>query len=217
MTTKAQADAVIALNDKNMEAASQPPTSMSLKLTSPIPPSVNHYLAYRAIMKGGKPLAMSYKTADAVKYQCAFADYVKEEVAKQCWVMSKDPAQHYYMDCDFYFPRTDMDCNNYFKCMADAITNTRAVWIDDRQLCERVQSIHYDKDNPRIELTITPVDYIGVFKDASQLDEFESNCISCNRYSRNCSLLKAAKFGYIQPEIVDGRCMKYRRRSNDCD
>lgn len=212
MTTKAQVDAVIAHENKEMEAAClQPPTSMLLRLTSPIPPSVNHYLAYRAIMRGGKPVAMSYKTADAVKYQCAFTDYVKEEVKKQGWVLSHNPTQHYYMDCHFYFPRQDMDCNNYFKCMADAITNSRVVWLDDRQLCERVQSIHYDKTNPRIELIIRPVDYIGVFDDASQLERFESNCIFCTRYSRNCSLLKASKAGSIQPEIDGEHCEKFQR------
>lgn len=186
-----------------------------LVLTSPIPPSVNHYLAYRAIMKNGRPMAMSYKTSEAVKYQCAFTDYVKEEAQKQGWKMTRNPFRHYYMDCKFYFPRTDMDCNNYFKCMADAITNTHAVWLDDRQLCERVQGIWYDKDNPRIEIVITPVDYIGVFGDAPQLAEFEANCVCCTRYSRNCSLLKAAKRGYIQPEIDGTTCVKYKRKSAD--
>ena len=38
-----------------------------LKLTSPLGVSVNHYLAYRAIMKNGKPMAMSYKTPESVK------------------------------------------------------------------------------------------------------------------------------------------------------
>ena len=32
-----------------------------LVFTSPIPPSVNHYLAYRTIIKNGKPMAMIYK------------------------------------------------------------------------------------------------------------------------------------------------------------
>lgn len=214
MATQTNPDVVIAPNDTNAGAAMQPPTSMSLHLTSPIPPSVNHYLAYRAIMRGGKPAAMSYKTAEAVKYQCAFTDYVSAEAEKQGWVMSDNPAQHYYMDCAFYFPRVDMDCNNYFKCMADAITNSHAVWQDDRQLCERVQGIWYDKDNPRIEMVIHPVDYIGVFLDASQLADFEANCISCARYKRNCTLLKAAKNGYIQSDIADGCCAKYKQITN---
>ena len=58
------------------------------------------------------------------------------------------------MDCIFYFPRIDMDANNYFKCMADAITDAKTVWIDDVQLCERVQRIFYNTENPRVEITI---------------------------------------------------------------
>ena len=34
--------------------------------------SVNHYLAYRTIMKNGKPMAMSYKTKEAKKFQEKF-------------------------------------------------------------------------------------------------------------------------------------------------
>jgi hypothetical protein len=33
--------------------------SNKLKLISPISPSVTHYLAYRSIIKNGKPMAMS--------------------------------------------------------------------------------------------------------------------------------------------------------------
>ena len=76
-------------------------TKQQLVLTSPIPPSVNHYLAYRAIMKNGRPMAMSYKTSEAVKYQCAFTDYVKEEAKKQGWKMTRNPFRHYYMDCKY--------------------------------------------------------------------------------------------------------------------
>ena len=179
-----------------------------LKLTSPICPSVNHYLGWRGILKGGKPMAVSYKKPEALKYQKEFAEYVKKEVEKQGWVKSDNPSQHYYMDCIFYFDRTDKDCNNYFKCLADAITDSGVVWIDDTQLCERVQGIFYDSENPRIEIVIKEVDYIGVFDNASQLEEFESNCIGCSRYKRNCSLLKKAKKGRIQAEITDCVCIK---------
>lgn len=185
-----------------------------LKLVSPIPPSVNHYLSYRAIIRNGKPLSVSYKTAEAVKYQYAFSEYVKEEVEKQGWELSDNPSQHYYMDCKFFFPRSDMDCNNYFKCMADAITDSHAVWIDDNQLCERIKGIWYDRENPRIELEIHPVDYIGVFENASQLQEFESNCVSCTRYKRNCSLLCNAKKGVVQSDIKDCVCLKYKQKKD---
>lgn len=115
-----------------------------LKLTSPIAPSVNHYLGWRAILKNGKPMAVGYKKPEAIKYQKEFAKYVKTEAKKQNWIKSDDKSQHYYMDCIFYFDRVDKDANNSFKCLADAITDSESVWIDDTQLCERVQGIYYD-------------------------------------------------------------------------
>lgn len=179
-----------------------------LKLTSPIPPSVNHYLGWRAILKNGRPMAMSYKKPEALKYQRSFSEYVKKEVKKQGWIKSDNKFQHYYMDCIFYFDRVDKDANNSFKCLADAITDSGVVWIDDTQLCERVQGIYYDSENPRVEIVIREVNYIGVFENTSQLEEFESNCIGCNRYKRNCSILQKAKEGRIQKDIVDFNCLK---------
>lgn len=159
-------------------------------------------------------MAIGYKKPEAIKYQKEFANYVKNEAKKQGWKKSDNKFQHYYMDCIFYFDRVDKDANNCFKCLADAITDSQAVWIDDTQLCERVQGIYYDSENPRIEITITPVDYIGVFENASQLDIFKSNCIGCKRYKRNCSLLKKATEGRIQEEINKGICKKYTSLNN---
>lgn len=182
-----------------------------LKLTSPISPSVNHYLAYRAIMKNGRPMAMSYKTTDATKYQKEFTKYVKQQVKEQNWIMSDNKFQHYYVSAVFYFPRVDMDCNNYWKCMFDSITESGCVWIDDTQACENVKAIYYDSKNPRIELTIYPTDYIGIFENHTQLEEFESNCIQCNRYKEGkCSLLVKSKEGRIQGEINNCICSKYK-------
>lgn len=183
-------------------------TTQELKLISPPCPSVNHYLAYKAIMRGGRPLAISYKTEKAVKYQERFMKIVQQEAKKQGWKYSDNPFQHYYMDCVFYFDRIDCDANNYFKCMADAITMSEVVWPDDNQCCERVQGVFYDVENPRIEITIKPVEYIGIFKDADRLDDFcQTNCVGCIRYKRNCQLLAKAKEGRIQPEIKNDMCL----------
>ena len=108
-----------------------------------------------------------------------------------------------------------MDCNNYWKCLFDSITETKSVWFDDNQACERVIAVFYDNKNPRLEIVIHPVSYIGVFKNASQLEEFESNCIACTRYKRNCSLLKRAKEGRVQDEITatnnEVKCSKFKK------
>lgn len=173
-----------------------------LKLVSPICPSVNHYLGYRAVMRGGRPLAMSYKTEEARRYQDRFQKIVQQEARRQGWVMSDNRFQHYYMDCVFYFDRIDCDANNYFKCMADAITMSKVVWLDDTQCFERVQGIFNDVQNPRVEITITPVDYIGVFKTSEKMDAFfAENCESCTRGKRKCQLFTKAKQGRIQTEI----------------
>lgn len=179
-----------------------------LKLTSPIPLSVNHYLGTRAILKNGKPMAMMYETGDAKKYKKEFGEYIKEQVKLQNWTMSEDKTQHIYCDCVFYFDRTDKDCNNYFKLLLDSITESEVVWIDDNVVCERVNRIYYDHSNPRIELEIYPVEYIGIFDNIEQLDYFEDKCKACKRYNRNCSILKKAKEGRIQEEICDLECSK---------
>ena len=179
-----------------------------LKLTSPIPPSVNHYLSYRAIMRGGKPVAMSYKTREATRYQQDFIRYVRQQVFAQKWRPLRDKYQHYYVDAVFYFPRVDMDANNYWKCMFDAITETGLIWVDDNVACERVQKICYDSKDPRIDLTIYPVDYVGIFDNVPQMEAFESICVGCSRYKRNCSILANAKQGKYQEDIKDGVCLK---------
>ena len=173
-----------------------------LRLYSPIPPSVNHYLAHRVIMTKGKPMAMVYETKEAKDYKESFKKYVIEQVREQGWEMPEDKYQHIYVDEVFYFGRTDLDAQNYSKLLHDQMTETGVVWIDDNIVCERVQRIYYDKENPRIELTIYPVEYIGIFDNREQLDAFEGGCKECKRYGRNCSLLKNAKIGRIQEEIV---------------
>lgn len=158
-------------------------------------------------------MAMSYKTSEATKYQKEFINYVKEEIRKQNYTLEPNKTQHFYIDAIFYFDRTDRDPNNYFKCMLDAITDTGLVWVDDNVTCERVQRIYYDSKNPRIELTIYPCDYIGVFDNASQLEQFEARCIGCSRYKRNCSILQKAKEGRVQEEINNGICI--HQKEND--
>lgn len=187
----------------------------SLVLTSPIPPSVNHYLSYRAIIKNGKPLALSYCTNEAKKYKTDFTLYVKEQARLQGYKLVPDKKRHFYVDAVAYFPRVDMDISNYWKVLLDAITDTGMIWVDDNVVCERAQMILYDTENPRLELFIHPVDYIGVFKDASHLENFVSKCIDCARYDRNCSILQKAKDGKVQEEIKDNVCKKFNRTKGE--
>lgn len=163
-------------------------------------------------MKNGKPMAMSYKTQEAVKYRENFADYVRQECTKQKWDFIPSKHQHFYVDAVFYFDKVSRDCNNYFKVMLDAITDTQLIWLDDNVVCERVQRIYYDVKNPRIELVISPVDYIGVFDNTLQMDKFISKCVDCTRYNRNCSILKNAQAGKIQNGVRNDFCEYYKEK-----
>ncbi len=167
-------------------------------------------------MKNGRPISITYCTNEAKKYKREFSEYVLQQVEEQGFDLIPDKMRHFYIDAVFYFPSIDLDCNNYFKCMLDAITDTQAIWIDDNITCERVQKIMYDRDNPRIELEIYPVDYIGVFDNKDQMRSFISNnCETCRRNKTNCSVLRKAKEGRIQDCIEDNSvCQKYVKRKS---
>lgn len=181
-----------------------------LYLTSPLPPSVNHYIATRTIIKNGRPMALVYETTEAKEYKAQFKKYIINQVREQKWTSPENEQRHFYVDCLFYFARIDKDANNYFKCMLDAITETQLVWKDDNIVCERVNGIFYDKQNPRVEMVIRPVEYIGIFNNEIEKEIFENKCKNCSRYSNNCSILRKAIEGRVQPEIVSGQCEKYK-------
>jgi len=186
-----------------------------LKLISDIPISVNQFLKPRAFITyyGGTPRAQvtMYETAEAKAYKKKFAKHIKEQVKLQKWKKLKNRFQKYYVDCTFYFPKTNMDTNNMWKLMLDAVSESLVVWEDDVQSCERVQGIFYDTANPRVEITIHPVDFVGIFPTIKQLQSYESNCITCKRYKNNCSILTKAKEGRIQTDVQEFTCAKYKK------
>ena len=164
--------------------------------------SVNHYLAYRAIVKNGKPMAMSYKTQDAKKFQKEFTEYVKEQAKIQNWITDPNPMQHYYVDAVFYFPRIDMDTNNYWKVAFDAITDSGVVWVDDNMACERVQRVLYDSENPRIEYTIYKTDFCGVFDKFSVL-----SCTNICSFSLKASQIEIFVSSVTGPPVSTSICL----------
>lgn len=183
-----------------------------LRLTSPLPPSVNHYTAVRTIMKKGKALSVVYKTSEAKRYQKQFTEYLLREIKKQNWNYPLNKFQHYYVDCIYYFDRIDKDPSNYDKCLLDSITETQKVWVDDNVALPRVQRIYYDSDNPRIEIEIKPVEYVGIFNNVSHLNEFKIRCIQCSKYrDGKCSILQKSMIGKIQNTIVDYVCQNYKK------
>lgn len=192
--------------------------SQELKLTSPIPVSVNHYLKPRSfiVWEGKKPKAMvsMYETSEAKTFKKNFIKYIQEQVKIQNWETKLDKFKNTIIDCVFYFPRINMDANNTWKLLLDSITESGVVWLDDNTTLESAKRIYYDTENPRIEITISYADYIGIFDNQQQLDGFlQSNCIQCSRYKDGrCSILVKAKEGRIQEEIQDFKCNKFKKK-----
>lgn len=182
---------------------------MKLKLVSEIPPSVNHYLGHRAF---GKNISV-YKKTEAKKYQKTFAEYVSQEIQKQHWELPVNATQHFYVDMWFYFPRIDMDAPNYDKCLLDAITDSGLIWVDDNVVCSRVNRILYDVENPRVEIEIYPVEYIGIFDNKTEYDKFVNKCMACRRYlDGRCSILRHATEGRIQSSISNSICSEFKEK-----
>ena len=74
--------------------------------------SVNHYMNYRVQGK----IVMAYKPKTTKDFEKRFGEYIKQEIIKQGWVRPpKDKL--IIIDSTFYFPRIDMDAQNYFKTM----------------------------------------------------------------------------------------------------
>lgn len=182
----------------------------SLKLVvNGIPPSVNHYMGYRGVRKGNACMVMAYTKPESKQFQKEFKAYAKEQVKLQKWDIEQTRNVHHYMDCVFYFDRTDKDSQNYFKVMSDVLNGI--AYIDDRTILTRTNEQYYDVDNPRIEIIIYPVKYRGIFSNEKSQYIFEEKCKSCKRYKRNCSILNKAKEGRIQSEIDDEmNCSKYK-------
>ena len=188
-----------------------------LKLTVTDFISVNHYTKLRSFITyhNGKPKAnaVKYVTAEANKAKERIAKYAIDEVRKQDWSYSENRFQHYYLDCVFYFPRIDMDDQNHYKIVTDAMNGI--VFIDDSSVLVRTQRIYYDSKNPRIEITVHEVDYIGIFDNKQLFNEFNNKCSTCTRGKKNCSIKVKAIEGRIQDEItqVDNQniCSKYKQ------
>ena len=173
---------------------------------------MNHYLAVRSFIQyiNKKPKAIStiYETTEAKLYKKEFSEYVKQEVKKQNWDIELTRNRHHYLDAVFYFGRIDQDEQNYWKCLCDSMNGIS--YIDDNYILTRTNAVYYDSKNPRIELVLNPTEYIGIFDNEECLNNFESNCKNCMRYSRNCSILKKSKEGRIQEEIQNFVCSEFK-------
>ncbi|TCX53818.1 RusA family crossover junction endodeoxyribonuclease [Dehalobacter sp. 14DCB1] len=117
-----------------------------LKISLPLPPSVNHM--YYNTRNGGKRL-----TPTAENYIRVSRALINEAIDEQKWLRQND-STWYYVDLVFYMPdRKIRDSHNMLKLLLDVMQGV--VYKNDYYAQPRVQSVEYDKENPRVEVCIT--------------------------------------------------------------
>lgn len=121
--------------------------NQELKLTLPIPPSINHI--YQNVGRGSRRL-----TTEAVKYIKTAQDIAKKEIRKTGWKKDK-PCVWNVMDLYFYFPdKRVRDSHNCLKLLTDCMEGL--LFYDDYFLLPRIQDVQLDRDNPRLEVLYYP-------------------------------------------------------------
>ncbi|WP_119775867.1 RusA family crossover junction endodeoxyribonuclease [Dehalobacter sp. MCB1] len=121
-------------------------SNKKLKISLPVPPSVNHM--YYNTRNGGKRL-----TPTAENYIRVSRALINEAIEVQRWLRQKD-STWFYCDLVFYFgDRRIRDASNCLKLLLDVMQGI--VYKNDYYCLPRIQSVEYDKENPRVEVCIT--------------------------------------------------------------
>lgn len=179
-------------------------------------------MSYRAVKKGKFTTVMAYKPKETKDFEKAFGDYIKNEIQKQNWIK---PTKDKFINLDtvFYFPRVDMDAQNYFKSICDIMTEC-GVWEDDNIVLEKVNRIYYNSDNPRIELIVSVSDHVGIFDNKDDYEKFVSTyCTNCKKGNKiglkgGCSIYRDIMESRINSEVpmdtdedkTNKKCLKFK-------
>ena len=119
---------------------------MTLKMSLPLPPSVN--AMYVNTRGGGRKL--SKHANEYVRQSRALINLAIEE---QYW-LKQARATWLYADMVFFMPdRKVRDSHNMLKLLMDVMEGI--VYENDCFVMPRIQSVEYDKSNPRVEVLIS--------------------------------------------------------------
>ncbi|WP_256719520.1 hypothetical protein [Paenibacillus odorifer] len=187
-----------------------------MQLTLPLPTSINDLYINQYVWspksKSRVPSGKRILSKEGEKVKAQIIKSAKKQIDYKLWDYEYTKDHFIYMDATIYFNRTGRDDNNIYKLNNDALE--KIVYDNDSRILTRTQRILYDKENPRIELIFSCTEYIGIFDNQNCLNDFEVKCKKCKRYKNNCSILKKAKEGRIQEEIIDFDCSSFKKLKN---
>lgn len=185
---------------------------MEIKLELPMPVSINRLYINeykweynpKTRRSENKPTGRRILSVDGkrVKSQIQAEARMQLEQQKDNWDYEWTKENYVYQDALIIFSRRGSDDNNIYKLLNDSLEGI--IYENDSRCLVRTQKIIYNPKDPKVILTIKPVDYIGIFDNQIHLDAFESGCKLCSKYRKgSCSILKDSKVGTVREEITD--------------
>jgi crossover junction endodeoxyribonuclease RusA len=179
----------------------------TLKLTSPLPPSVNSYLNYKIASKGKKKFVQLYLSPETVVYKNFFSDYVMDQIREQNWTRP-EKGKLVFVQCTFFLDRKRKDPNNFLKVPFDVLTEA-GVYVDDDTALPLSPRLYIDAKNPRIEIEIYESNAIGIFDDEEDYELFlKNNCELCRKKTESCSILKKLLDNRLIEEVENRTCLR---------
>lgn len=186
-----------------------------LKLTLPVPTSINDLYV---MQKRFNPKTRKYQYTGALILSDE-GRIVKNKIQanarlqtnKQVWDYEKTKNIFVYQDTVIYFARRGRDDNNIYKLLNDSLQGI--AYDNDSRVLTRTKKILYDTKNPRVEVTIKPVEFVGIFDNVEEYETFVVKCESCSRFrSGTCSILNDSINYTVREEVVDKVCNSYKEK-----
>lgn len=191
---------------------------LKLELILPVPTSINalyiNEFRYNPKTRQREMTGARILSKAGAKRKEEIAFHAKQQMEKQEWDYEWTKENFVYQDAVIHFARRGSDDNNIYKLLNDTLE--KIAYDNDSRVLVRTQRIVYDSSNPRVEVTLTPVDFVGVFENKDEADKFEQNCINCTRHRNGrCSILVDSLNGTVREEIGsinEPVCVKFKNK-----
>lgn len=178
---------------------------MELNLFLPVPTSINklyiNEYQWDARLKQRVPTGRRILSKEGRAVKAQIQGRARVQLNQQPdWDYEWTKENFVYQDTIVYFARRGSDDNNIYKLLNDSLEGI--TYDNDSRVLVRTQRIVYDSKNPRIEVIIKPVDFVGIFENQEVLEKFQKVCEGCSKYRKgSCSILKDSIAGTVREEI----------------
>ena len=189
-------------------------------MTLELPPSINalyqNQAYYNKKTRSYVPTGGRILTKKGRELKKVISAQAAIQSKKQGWDIDKLDTDYIYMDTIIYFNKRGRDSDNIYKALQDSLEGI--IYKNDSQVLSRTQRVMIDRENPRVEVTFTPVEFKGIFKDKSEANEFVYQCMSCTRYRKGrCSIMNDSLEGIIREEVDfsldSSTCNEYKQKA----